>query len=259
MNDTVFDKKPELKEISIDPTKNYVEDLVGEGKKYATVEDLARSRLEADNFIERLKHETTGLRDDLSQAVEELNKRASIEDFMDQMKDSYRDDVSNDHEDDRESASNSGSAMSAEDIDRLVDERLTHRERQRTEQANIQAVKRKFEETFGSDYQSEVLRRAKDAGVDTNTIDSLAKTNPQAVFKLLDVEKVDQAPRNNGAPSLFSSGPSIGAGTPQKEPWARMADFTELRRKNPTEYWSPRTQNRMHEMAHKHGEAFFEN
>lgn len=256
-DDTIFNQGDQPKEVTIDPDKNYLEDLVGEGKKYATVEDLARSRVEADNFIERLKYETNGLREDLSGAVEELNKRASIEDFMDQMKDSHREDVSNDH-DDRESANNTGSALSADDIDRLVDERLSNRERQRTEQTNIQSVKQKFEEVFGPDFQREVLKRAKEAGVDPQTIDSLAKTNPQAVFKLLDVEK-REVPRNNGAPSLFASGPSIGAGTQPREQWSRMSDFTELRRKNPDEYWSPRTQNRMHENAHKYGEAFFEN
>lgn len=257
MSELFDDKQPEPKEMTIDPDKNYLEDLVGEGKKYATVEDLARSRIEADNFIERLKYETNGVREDLSEAIAELNKRASIEEFMDRMNHSKEDDdVSNDHND-RESADAKGSALSADDIERMVEERLTLREKTKTETTNLNQVKEAFELAFGEDFHVEVEKRAKEAGVDLQTIEGLAKTNPRAVLKLLDVSKQERK-EQTGTPSLFSSGPRIGSGEPKREQWSRMSDFTELRRKAPDEYWSPKVQNRMHENAQKYGEAFFE-
>src|SRR5690606_26975993 len=48
--------------------------LVGEDKKYKTVEDLAKSRLEADEFIERLKRENAEMRGTLSEKEAEYER-----------------------------------------------------------------------------------------------------------------------------------------------------------------------------------------
>lgn len=57
-----------------------VADLVGEGKKYKTVDDLAKSRLEADMFIETLKGEKAAESAEVARLKAELAARISVED-----------------------------------------------------------------------------------------------------------------------------------------------------------------------------------
>jgi hypothetical protein len=57
---------------------NPLEALVGEGKKFKTAEDLARGKLEADNFVKQLQTELATLRED-------LNGRIKLEEFMDRL------------------------------------------------------------------------------------------------------------------------------------------------------------------------------
>src|SRR5688572_12541162 len=56
-----------------------LEQLVGEGKKFADAEALAKCKAESDAFIETLKREQAELR-------RELDTRLSLEDFLDQQK-----------------------------------------------------------------------------------------------------------------------------------------------------------------------------
>ena len=53
-------------------------ELVGEGKRYATVEALAKGRLDADAFIEQLKRENAGLREDLSTRLTAEERAAAV-------------------------------------------------------------------------------------------------------------------------------------------------------------------------------------
>src|SRR4029450_8159059 len=65
-------------DINVDPNKNYLEELVGEGKKFKTPEDLARGKAESDSFIERLQKELHGLRN-------ELKSRLQLEEVVDRI------------------------------------------------------------------------------------------------------------------------------------------------------------------------------
>lgn len=65
--------EPNTNNTTTDPLGN----LVGEGKKFKTVEDLARGKLEADAFIQRLQDEAAQIRKELDArlTVEEQLKR----------------------------------------------------------------------------------------------------------------------------------------------------------------------------------------
>lgn len=58
-----------------DPSTSYLEQLVGEGKKYSNPEELAKAYFNADGFINHLKNETGSLR-------EELDKRMTLEELL---------------------------------------------------------------------------------------------------------------------------------------------------------------------------------
>ena len=50
-------------QLTIDPTVDYTDQLVGEDKPYKTVKDLARAALEKEQFIKRLTAETAQMRE----------------------------------------------------------------------------------------------------------------------------------------------------------------------------------------------------
>src|SRR6267154_5364704 len=69
----------------LDPSKNYLTDLVGPDKKFKTVEDLARGKAEADTTIELFKKRQDELRDDYLKLREEANQQAKLQDLIDRL------------------------------------------------------------------------------------------------------------------------------------------------------------------------------
>ena len=59
----------------VDPNKNYLEELVGEGKKFKDPVALARSKVESDRHIAKLESELKAIRTD-------MNSRLSLEDLV---------------------------------------------------------------------------------------------------------------------------------------------------------------------------------
>lgn len=64
-----------------EPTETVLDQLVGEGKKFATAEELAQGKLESDKFIPQLEGENKELREKL----EELSANANSADKMQEL------------------------------------------------------------------------------------------------------------------------------------------------------------------------------
>jgi len=64
---------------SNESTTSVTDTLVGEGKKFASIEALAAGKAESDKFIEQLQGELKGLRTD-------LDKRLSQEEILEEIK-----------------------------------------------------------------------------------------------------------------------------------------------------------------------------
>ena len=119
---TVFDDN----EPEIDLEKDYLAELVGEGKRYKDPQVLARSAVEKDNFIERLKTEGAQLR-------AELNTRIKYEEFLDKLKSS----PSRSNEEPQTPQEPANVFAKPEDIDRLIDQKIQQREQQGVAERNL--------------------------------------------------------------------------------------------------------------------------
>jgi hypothetical protein len=245
---------------AIDPNKNYVEELVGEGKKFKTVEDLARSIIHKDHFIDRLKGETEGLRT-------ELNTRLTLEQYLDKMgmqnnqnqnsNNGRSDDPLNEPKGDRTDTS---SSLKPEDIERLIETKVTEREQQRIQSQNKADVQRKLVEAFGENYVPKLKETADALGLTPEVVDRMAAETPKALLRLLGADNPQQSTATQQGNSLFvppqnqqsvrsNSGPS---GDKTK------AFYDALKQKDPKGYWSPAVQNQMHKDAMRLGERFFD-
>ena len=238
----------------IDPNKNLLEELVGDGKKFKTPEELARGKAEADRFIQQLQGELAGLRT-------ELSTRQTLEQLMDKMSaDKGTENTNQSHNQNSQVGDGQNvKAFTEEDIARLVEERLSKAEQARIHQSNLAHSKKALEESFGPDYVTHLKAKAQELGVSEEYLNNMAKETPKAFLKLVEADGAQRAT----APSLFSPPPSQQLPSQSNRSFAptgqrKQSWYEDLKRKNASEYWSPAIQNQMHKDAISLGETFFD-
>lgn len=230
--------------LELDTSKNYLEELVGDGKKFATVEDLARGKAEADRFIDQLKTEMAGLRDD-------LKTRMSVEAALNKLSTEAANTPASPKADD--GVNNETAKMSPEDIEAFVAKKIKETREVDAQRANLAMVTTKLREVFGSNHVQHLRTVASELGLSEEALESMAKTSPQAFLRLVGAD--GSKPRIHAAPP--ASGVNSGSFTPSGGTDRNLAYYEALRKSNPTEYWSPRVQNEMHKNALALGEKFF--
>ena len=167
-------------------SQSLVEALVGEGKKYATLEDLAKSRLEADNFIDTLKSENA----DLRKANQE---QTTIKDVMDAIKAQAKQDSSE---------GGQTNPLDDENLQQRITDLLEERDGERTRSANRAEAKKLVldkldgDESAVSDY---VKDKAAALGMTEDTLWSLSEESPSGFANLVGLGT--QRPAASGSPS----------------------------------------------------------
>ena len=214
----------------VDPTKNYLEELVGEGKKFTNPEELARGKAESDAHIARLEDEQRRLR-------EELETRINLEKFLDKLE--QKPPLSNQQPQADGEPAKETSAMSQEEIERLLEQKLTQHKNTEIAQQNLNAVRAQLLKVLGPNYAQQLKQRATDLAMSEVEIQRMAQSSPKALFKLLGLDETQN--RNN----LFEAPPrsqnnfnSIPQGQKRGDSY-----YEQLRKDKPSEYWSPKVQN----------------
>jgi hypothetical protein len=228
---------------TIDPSQNYLEVLVGDGKKFKTPEDLARGKAEADAMIARLIAEKRELE-------AEVNSRKRVEELVDQLGSRLTPPSPT-------SVDTSPREPDADkqpvDVKKLLDEALTEREKEQRRAQNTDFVKRELTEKLGPGYASIVKQQADSLGVGTEFLSNLAAEQPKAFLKLLGL---DGAPRAPDAP--FTPPPSqVQTGFKPTGDQKTFSHYEKLRKENPRDYWSAKTQSQMHQDAMRLGADFY--
>ena len=171
MSDNVFETNAETTTQS-----NFVEQLVGEGKKFATVEDLAKGKAEGDRYIDQLKVELEQAKtkaqevDALNQKVDELLKSIPT-----QTTTTSSSTVEN---------TTSQNTVSEDDIQALVKATLEKQESDQRATKNIDLVSTKLRETYGDKAGEVVEQRARELGMTVAQVEEMAKNAPAAALEL---------------------------------------------------------------------------
>lgn len=215
-------------EFIIDPNKNYLEEYVGEGKKYANAEELAKSRAHADAHIARIEDEQKRLR-------EELATRLSYQDFLDQIKSMPLNSQQTPPADDQPGDK---SVLKPEEIERLVDQRLQTAEANRTANQNINTVVTKLQEVYGPNYAQHLKRQAAELGMSEQEVNTLAGRNPKALLKLLDVGEQKHT-------NIFQAPPRTQSTTLPSTQKRGDSYYEKIRKEDPNLYWTPQVQNEL--------------
>lgn len=238
---------------SEDVNANYLDQLVGEGKKFKDQEALAKGKFEADKTIEARDRELAELR-------EELTKRLSNEDLLKQFE-SHQQRNTNTMDNVKPEADNitpsakADTPLKDEDlIERIRNVTKEDREREQM-QANLEVVKDALLKAFGTPEKAAeaVRQKASELGVSVDFLQSAAAKSPKAFFVQLGLESQAQnalAPRSDvNVQSLNYSNPGIKEGTYE---WYR-----QIQKTNPGVYFSPKIQNQLMKDALRLGDAFY--
>lgn len=236
----------------VDPSKNWLEEYVGEGKKFKDAEDLAKGKAHSDAFIYRLQKEQEELR-------KELNARIKLEEFMDRMNSQNTSGANQSTQTDGTGSQTNGTASSAtspDEIEALIEQRLAQREAEAKARENIEAARSKLQEVFGENYQAELESRTKSLGLTKEFVSNLAKTQPKALFALLGVEGQTQQRRDDlfATPRGSVNTSGLNQSSSNEKNWAH---YEKLRKQNPAAYFTTQVQNEIHKQAAKLGERFY--
>lgn len=235
-------------ELTIDEQKNYLDELVGEGKKFKSPEDLARGKAESDLYIRTLLRQKDELVADVTTLREKYNARESLEDLADQLRTQM---TTSPPQNTPPGSEDSRPAFKPEELDSLVSNKIEQYNVQQKERNNFNTVQAKLKEIYGPNFANSLEKQINNLGLSIDDANALAKKSPSAFFKTfgLDEQKTGdgfQSPPRNQRSDTF-------APATQKRTWSY---YQNLKRTNPTEWSNPKTQVQMHEDYIRLGKEF---
>jgi len=249
-NSDLFQADPTTPTDQVDENVNYLEQLVGEGKKFKSPEDLAKGKLEADRFVEQLKRENAELR----KQQETTSKLGDVLDKLQNLKLERPTDPPNQNnhtdEDDLRSP-----GLTPEKIAELIEQRLQARESQTKAQENVARTVSALKEKYGNDFVRELEQRTQALGMTKEEMNALAASRPALVLTLMGVDKTPSSPSGQLFTPPDSSNPVRNNSTGETK--RDMAFYQKLKKNDPVLYNSPQTRIQMDRDAIALGEAFF--
>lgn len=225
-----------------DPLPESVALLVGEGRKYKTIEELAKAYVNIDGFAETLKSENAALKEDAKKAatLDEVLKRLEVK-------------ADNSTQDQRAQTTQSG--LSVADVATIVQQQITGRETQRTQEANLLKADTEMRKLFG-DKAEEVFRKEAATPDMKKALMALAAVAPDKFVALFQ-------PATTGGTTTDNSSVVNTAALTGGNVSGRVADpgckefYDNLRRTKPAHYYSSAVQSTMNKVAVDNPRHFF--
>lgn len=223
-----------------------LEEFVGEGKKYKTVDELVTAFAHSQNHIATLEHENSEARSAIEQYEEKLKQSNSVLNAQNKQDTPTQPEATN-------------SALDEEalrkTVEQVVEQRSTAQiQSDRVKQANDWAY-----ETFGDDAVKKIQEAASSLGVGVDFLKNTASTSVSAFQKLVSEntrgnESVDSVRGSSPSPSNVNT-QTVQQGSNEKN----FAYYSKMRRENPKQYKQLATQQEMMSQRSKLGKAFYNN
>ena len=168
----------------ITPVADPLQELVGDGKKFKSVDDLAKSKLEADRFIDKLKDENDALRKLVKESERTTHMTSAIERLLASVTKSEDESSNQPAAPSLPPVTNPETmtkAISAEDVVKIV-----HAvEEQRRMAANEQQALNILSKKYGEKTDEVLSSRASELGMDKGMLIDMARRNPKAFSRLI--------------------------------------------------------------------------
>ena len=216
-----------------------LEDWVGEGKKFNTVEDLAKSYAHSQEHIGKVEGSYKALQAD-------LDKRLTVEEMVAKLQTQKPEPVTTVVP---EGDQNLVQGMKPEDVKSQIDTAVGDLSTRLQHQDNEKMVSDTLRDRLGADVVGAALEeKAKAAGITVDDMRLLAQTNPMVVLAMF--------PEKTTTPSGTQLHSSVNTDTTQfnkSKPGRTFADYEKLRKENEREYFSQRVQSQMFDYAKQEG------
>jgi|ERR1700722_15650433 len=236
-----------------DQTSDYQSYIKPGGKFYdqdinVMAEKIAKAKYDSDAYIKTLEMQKDEMREELLRSKEEYNKRAKLEELIDQL--SNREKL----EGHKNPTVDEVKPMDDSKIRELVTSEVKAMTKAQQEDANYSLVKDKLTERFGPNYQTVLKEKMAALELDADMVNNLARNKPKTLFKLLEVE--DAAPRVDPFRAPPRSTQSSYHNPASKD--KTWSFFQEMKKADPKAYFSKETQKQIHAEAIRQGESFFD-
>lgn len=238
--DNIFDLPTD--DVTIDQEVDYVEQYVGENKKFKDVAGLARGKAESDKYIDVLKKKYEELQ-------RELNSRESVEAMITKIKTPAQEA----QQSQQQAVTPAGQTQDDDSIEARLEALLNKREATRSSETNLQTVTRVMTEQFGPEATLVLAKKARDLGMTGSELQAIAQRNPQAFFKLTDISQEAPIPQGSSMPrsSVNSTAQQTVGGLKND------AYYQKMKRENPKQYFDPKTTVEQIKMAKELGDRYY--
>lgn len=213
------------------------EDLVGEGKKYADADALAKALAHSNLHILNLEKEK-------KEVLEDLTTRKSVEEALAALEAKNGKIEGTPPEGTPPKQTPEGSGFTLEDIEKLMEQR----EAARNAEKNFQIVQEKLKEFTGSDDAARTYAQTKmkELGMSGQEMQELAKKSPDIVLKLLEVGV--KAPDGTTGFKPVRLPTESGPKTADQR---LLEELKALRQTDPAKYHSPKVRQQIYDLEFK--------
>jgi hypothetical protein len=229
------------------PDNNALEQLVGEGKKYKTAEDLAKAYANADSHINELKTDLQSTREFIAEELRKLAEQREVKPPVPPV----------------ETGGNQPAPVAppkdenGEDLDTRIAKALELRDTQARFQKNADIVQDVLVERLGGVEKAAeaVISKARDLGLQPSEMKELAAKSPKAFLATMGIDP-DSKPTSSSTPTPRSDVNPLM--TNQGAPKPRTYKFhEEVRKSNPKLYNTVSYQGQLMKDAMELGLDFF--
>lgn len=227
------------------PLNNEREELTNKWKD-KTPEEVLKAKIDSDLYIKTIERQKDEMRRDLLQAHENLKAKENLEDLIKELKSVQATPVTPTTQEVTQRPQ-----LEAPDIDKMISDKIAQNKLSETQSNNFAEVQKKLQERFGSNAPAILKEQAVSMHLTDEDVNSLARKSPEAFFRIMglnDQPKEDFMTPPRSAIRNNSYTPQI-----QKRTWSW---YQNLKKSDPTTYWSAPTQLQMHKDSDQLGAAF---
>ncbi len=243
MTDNLLDKDTDV--VEIDPNKDYLVELVGDGKKFKSPEELAKGKYEADQYIEILKRRQDEMRADYLKISEENKTRASLEDLIKQMQ---QQPSNNEPE-----VKDEKPTFDSKQIESLVSTKIQEHETSKRQTDSFNLVRNKLQERYGNNYKTVVANQIEELGITETELNEMARKQPKVLIRTLGLDKEPVQEQFQTPPRSGQRSDTFKPRGQEKRTWAY---YQNLKKTNPEAWFDRKTAVQMQQDAIDLGEAF---
>ena len=226
---------------TIDQTKDWLSELVGDNKKFKSVNDLAKGKAEADRYVEMIIKQKDELANDYLKLKADYDARAKLEELLDQRTPA------------KEEHTPSSPSPKEVDFDSLIEKKISERERQRQREENINKTKQMLKEQLGSNYSRKLQEKLNELDLSEDEAFAMASRSPKALIRTLGLDS--QPSLNN----MFQTPPTSQVRASEFRPKTEQRTWSwyqDLKAKDPRAWLDPKIQTQMYHDAQALGSAF---